>query len=234
MVKTKNPNLGTIIPQNKPTSLNEKERQQELKNKGKGKLSELDRARIASNAGFQKLGPKKKKFDIGDGSQLPYSLPEDDVDTEEWSQNTLSEAQGSMQLVASQMGEIGEAGSEVNMGAALVGSSFLPGEDNDFLEELAKKSNPPPEITQMKQSIADLGIDIPENESIGTSVLAAGLVVAGEKSSVVAKDGQLEKDTLAKGIQKTSDRANKALGEANRMNKGIGLQVAKHRTMFRK
>ena len=74
-----------------------------------------------------------------------------------------------------------------------------------------------------------------EDVPIGHRVLAAGLVVAGEPDSVKVSEGKLEESELAGGIEKITKRGNQAVGEAQRMNKGINEKLNLQRTfMFKR
>ena len=220
----------------KQKGLNQKEARQALQQKGE-KISSSDAARIASQAGFQRTQKKGKKggFDIGDGSGQQFSLPQDDVDGELWSSEKLEDAQGSLSLASSQLGELAKAGeSAPSMGAALVGSSFMPTEEDlEELEDIAKRKppKPMPMLEEVSNSVSTLfGIPLDEDVPVGHKVLAAGLVVAGEPESVKVAKGKLEEKELAGGIQKVTKRGNQAVGDAQRMSKGINQQLNLQRT----
>lgn len=204
------------------------------------RMSSTDAARLASQAGFQRLGPKSRKaFDIGDSSSQQYALPEDDVDPEAWSQERLESAQGSLSLASAQFGEVAAAPAEVSMAAAVVGSSYMPTEEDIAeMEDLAKRPapHPIPMLEEVSNSVNMLfGIDLGDETPVGHKVLAAGLVVAGEPESVHVDKGKLAERQLADGVQKVTKRGNQAVGEAQKMNKGVNEKLNVQRTfMFRR
>lgn len=218
--------------------LNQKEAHKALK-KQQEKLSPQDLARLASQAGFsraQRRTGKKGEFDIGDGSGQQFALPPDDVDPEAWSQETLESAQGSLSLASSQFGEVARSapGEAPPMAAALVGSSFTPTEEDLAEMELLAERKPPhpiPMLEELSGSVSTLfGIELSDDVPVGHKVLAAGLLVAGERESVQVDKGKIEEQVLAGGIQKVTKRGNQAVGEAQRMNKGVHEKLNLQRT----
>lgn len=245
MVKTSGPGPGRVVPQQlqqlqQQKTLQQKEKEKVKTEKGE-KLSSADQARIASQAGFhrQKKIPRKG-FDVGDGSGQQYSLPQDDLDGEAWSQERLASAQGSLSLASSQFGNFAKAGEAAgSLGAAVVGSSFLPNdEDLEEMEDIAKRKppKPMPMLDEVSNSVSALfGIELSDEVPVGHKVLAAGLVVAGETDSVKVDKGKLGEQELAGGLQKVTKRGNQAVGEAQRMNKGVNEKLNVQRTfMFRR
>ena len=125
------------------------------------------------------------------------------------------------------------------MAAALVGSYFMPtDEDLEEMEDLAhrKPRQPVPMLEEVSTNVGKLfGIELPEDVPVGHKVLAAGLVVAGERESVKVDKGGLKEDDLAGGIKKVTERGNQAVTEAQNMNKGITKELAVQRTfMFKR
>ena len=239
MPKTGGINPGQFLPQSKP-DVHGAEKAKVKTEQGKA-LSSADAARLASQAGFQRLRKKgaHKGLDIGDSSAAPIPLPGDDVDAESWSQERLDSAQGSMALANAQFGEIADAdGAEASIGATLVGSSFMPIEDDiTEMEDLAARPPPKPlpMLDEMSNSVSQLfGIELPAETPVGHRVLAAGLLVAGEKDAVQVKEKALDERDLAGGIKKVSERSNQAVGEAQKMSKGINRELNLQRTMFKR
>ena len=241
MVKTPGLPPGAVSPKQlqqlqqpqKSEALNQKEAQRAKQQKAE-KMSSSDAARLASQAGFQRLGPSKRRsFDLGDAQSQQYALPEDDVDTEVWSQEQLESAQGSLGLASAQFGEIAGAPG-VSIGAAIVGSSYMPNEEDlEEMEDLARRKppKPMPMLEEVSNSVSALfGIQLGDDVPVGHKVLAAGLVVAGEKGSVAVKDNALEEGKLAEGLEKVTKRGNQAVGEAQKMNKGINQKLNLQRT----
>ncbi len=238
MVKANN-----IGPSKGVTSLQQKEAQQvkqDIAKGPKGKITAQDAARIASQAGFKRLGAKKRKgFNVGSSADQENPLPEDELDLEAWSQEGLESAQGSLTLAGSQLGDIAKAGAEgVSMGAALVGGTYLPTEEDIAeMEDLAeRKPTPIPLMEEVSNSVNQLfGIELNEDVPVGHRVLATGLLVAGEQDAVEVENGQLNEGSLAGGVEKVTKRGNQAVDDAGRMNKGIDQEINRNRTfMYRR
>ena len=236
MVKGAGPIKPSKVQSQPLSNLQQKEGQQVKQQKAQN-LTSSDRARLASQAGFQKTnrkGAKKGGLEIGDSSKAPIPLPDDDVDPDAWSQEALDGAQGSFALAGSQFGEIAEAGEAgASLGAAVVGSSYLPTEEDIAeMDDIAKRGHEPvPMMDEVSVNSAKLfGIKFPEETPVGHKVLAVGLVVAGEQESVKVGDGALDEAKLAGGIEKVTKKGNQAVGEAQKMNKGINKELSVHRT----
>jgi hypothetical protein len=218
-------------------TLQQKESQQ-VKQQQKGQVSSQDAARIAQQAGFARADRKKGKkgsFDIGDSSRSPIPLPDDDIDGDAWSGEKLDGAQQSLGLASAQFGELAalDDDTEVSIGAASVGGSFMPTEDSIAdLEDLAKRPAPEPlpmdEVTTNVERLFNIKLD--EEVPLGQKILATGLVVAGEAGSVDVGGGKLDEKKLAGGLQKVTERSNQAVGEAQKMNKGITTELNVQRT----
>src|SRR5687768_13346070 len=85
------------------------------------RISSSDAARLASQAGFQRLKKSDKKgLDIGDSSNAPIPLPGDELDPDAWSQERLDAAQENLTLATAQFGEVAQASDSASLGAALV------------------------------------------------------------------------------------------------------------------
>lgn len=225
---------GEIRPGMQPQTLQQREAEQ-VKQQQKGKLTPQDQARIASQAGFQRTHRKKGKkgLDIGDSSRSPIPLPDDDVDEETWTSERLDGAQKNLGLASSQFAEVAELDGETSVAEVAVGASFLPTEDSVAqLEDLAKRPAPEPipmdEVTTNVERLFSIKLD--EEVPLGHKVLATGLVVAGESGSVDVGKGSLDEKKLAKGLQQVTERGNQAVGEAQRMNKGIDRELNVQRT----
>ena len=120
------------------------------------------------------------------------------------------------------------------MAEALVGSSFLPTEqDVQRMEALAAREAPEPVPLDDAQSNVERLFNIPlgdEEVPVGHKVVAVGLVVAGETESVEVDKGGLNEQKLAGGVQKVTEKSNQAVGEAQRMSKGIHRELSVQRT----
>ena len=65
--------------------------------------------------------------------------------------------------------------------------------------------------------------------------LAVGLVVAGQKEGISGAEGELDRAGLLEGVRKVTEKGNQAVGQAQKMNKGIDEQLNVQRTfMFRR
>jgi len=230
------PQLLRNLQEQQPKTLDEKEQtSKSQKGQKSDKLSAADHARIVSQAGFQRQKVARKGFDAGDGSGQQYALPQDDVDNEVWSQERLESAQGSLSMAASQFGNVAGSGeAQASLGASVVGSSFMPSEEDlEEMEDIAKRKPPQPMplLDEVSNSVSALfGIELSDEVPVGHKILAAGLVVAGEQEAVQVDKGKLKEQHLAGGLQKVTKRGNQAVGEAQRLNKGINEQLNVQRT----
>lgn len=213
-------------------SLNQTEAQKSAETKSR-KLTAADQARLVSQAGFQKMGAHKKRrgFDVGDGSQAPIPLPSDDIDPDEWSAETLEEAQTNMAMASAQFAEVAKSGADLAESA--VGSSFLPTESDVARMQLLADREPPPPL-EMEDVNTDVSrffnIDFGDSVPTGQRVLATGLVVAGEAASVKVDEDGVDEKELSAGLQKVAEKGNQAVGQAQRMNKGVNREVNFNRT----
>lgn len=229
-----------MLPQ-QVQNLQQKEAAKAKEQAQQAKVSQTDQARIAQQAGFTRAGAKKKGkgFDVGDSSRSPIPLPDDDVDPDSWAHERLDDAQKSLGLASTQFEEITKTDApNADLAGSVVGSSFLPTEAGlEELEDLAKRPAPTPipldEVTTNVERLFKIKLD--DEVSVGHKVLATGLVVAGEASSVDVGGGKLNEKKLAGGIQKVTERSNQAVGEAQKMNKGINRELNVQRTfMFKR
>lgn len=222
-----------IVPQGQPlvkTDLNSAEAQK-VKDANIKRAASADAARVAQGAGFQRLG-KKKLFDIGDTSHSPIPIPDEQED-DVWSQERLDHAQENLNLASAQFSEIAKAPTGESLGATVVGSSFLPTEgDVAAMQRLSEREPPAPmELDDVTTDVKRLfNIELKEEVPLGHKVLATGLVVAGEAGSVQVEEGGLNEQTLANGLQKVTERGNQAVGEAQKMSKGINRELNVQRT----
>lgn len=230
-----NPNLQTRGPE-KP-QLTDVEAQN-VKEQQTKRLTAQDAARVASQAGFQRKLGAKKGLDIGDGSRAPIPIPDDELDPDAWSQEKLEDAQGSLSLAGAQFGEVAKGGTEAgSLGENVVGSSFMPTDDGlAGLQKLAERDPPPPmEMEDVTTDMARLfNIELPDTVPLGHKVLATGLVVAGEAGAVKVLGEGIDEQSLAAGLQKITEKGNQAVGEAQRMSKGINLEVKRQQTFVPK
>lgn len=206
-----------------------------VKQQQRSGAASADAARLASQAGFQRLqrGARKGGLDIGDSTRAPIPLPNDDVDPDAWSPEQLEAAQDSLALASTQLDDASELSAGEVLGEALVRTSFFPTEaDVATLQAFADDSVPvEADLGQASQHLTELfGMSLSDETPLGQRLLAAGLVVAGESTAVVSGDGGLDPGALAAGVQKVTQRSNQAVGEAQKMNKGISKELSVHRT----
>lgn len=233
MTKANEIRPGALQPSQTPT-LQEKE-VDKARLLQQQKISGQDAARIAQQAGFHRVKEQKKKgLDIGDSSRAPIPLPDDDMDEEAWSPERLESAQQNLGLAATQFEEVERAPEgQASIGTAAVGGSFLPTEQGLLdMDKLAKRPAPEPipldEVTTNVERLFHIKLD--ESVSVGHKVLATGLVVAGEAGSVSVDKGAINERKLATGLKKVTERGNQAVGEAQKMSKGINRELNVQRT----
>ena len=204
------------------------------------KVSTQDQARIAQQAGFHRVKQQVKKGgpDIGDSSRSPIPLPDDDTDDEAWTPERLDKAQENLGLASAQFEEVTKTDDpNVTIGAAAVGGSFLPTEAGlADLDKIAKRPTPEPlpldEVTTNVERLFHIKLD--DKVPVGHKVLATGLVVAGESGSVDVDKSGLNEKKLAAGLKKVTERGNQAVGEAQKMSKGINRELNVQRTFVHK
>lgn len=218
-----------VVPQQ--TNLNDVEAQ---KLRQQNKLSPADQARLAAQAGFQRLGAhKKRRGKSVDDAGESYLAPDEQVDPDDWNQETLERAQTNLSLATAQFEEIAQEGGDI--GEAVVGGSFLPTEgDVDRMQLLADREPPPPvELEDVNTDVKRFfDIEFGDGTPTGHKLLAAGLLVAGEGESVEVVEGATNEAKLAAGVKKVAEKGNQAVTQAQMMNKGINQQVNYNRTLI--
>jgi|TARA_B100001964_G_C14207638_1_gene588918 hypothetical protein len=206
--------------------------------KAKKKISPQDAARLAQQAGFQKSNRKKGRFDLGDSSQAPIPLPEDELDPDAWSQQALESAQELLGGAAPQLEQASaELGEEMGLGQALVENMFMPTEKGlERLQALKEREpEPEPDLKAVSAGLEKLFGVRTEGASPHEIALAVGLVVAGQKEGISGAEGELDRAGLLEGVRKVTEKGNQAVGQAQKMNKGIDEQLNVQRTfMFRR
>ena len=199
------------------------------------KAATQDAARAAQQAGFQRLGPKAgRSFDVGDSSRSPIPLPDEQRGEEGWNQERLDSAQQNLTMAGAQFGEMAKAAEGgKDMGLSLLQTNFSPTEgSNEKLQLLLDKPPPEPiELEDVDQNLKsffnlDLGDDVP----LGQRMLATGLVVAGQADDLEITKGTINERKMAGGLQKVAERSNQAVGEAQKMNKGVSRELSLQRT----
>lgn len=226
----------------KAPTLNEREKA-EVQQKQSQALKGKDAARLAQQAGFQRVADRKKGKQIfGDSSQAPIPLPDDELDSEAWTQQGLESAEQALCSADVQLEQVLKevrAGAEGRtLGTSFLESGFMPvEEDLEKLEALTKREAPLNEeghhmLRAMGESLENLfGIELGEQTSLMHQVMAAGLVVAGESDGVQPNESGLDEEKLASGVQAITNKSNKAVQKAKSMNQGIGKELSVHRTM---
>ena len=224
---------GVLPPTTQQTPTLQEKEAAKVKAQQQGKIQSQDAARIAQQAGFQRA-QAKKKLDVGDSSRAPIPLPEDDVTADAWSPERLEKAQESLGMASAQFDEVEKsAAGEASLAEAAVGGSFMPTEKSlEDMEKLAKRPPPEPmpleEVTTNVERLFNIKLD--DEVSVGHKVLAAGLVVAGEAGSVNVDKGVVNEKKLVGGLKKVTERGNQAVGEAQKMSKGINRELNVQRT----
>lgn len=222
---------------------------------GAKKVSAADAERMVSQAGFARSGAKKKGtgLELGDASRGPIPLPEDDVDTSEWSSEGLAEAQAQLlgHTVQLRRSRGRAKGGLSGAFAAIIGgdpASDDAGEDGDatavterhaHLQALAAQTPPPPPaMAALAKSIqAQFGIDFTGSPP-GAALVAASLLVAGHPNDVqvaAAPGGkELVADALMQGLQRVVEEGHTAAEDARRRSEGVTKNLAMHRTFVPK
>ena len=130
-----------------------------------------------------------------------------------------------------------ELGEGLGLGQSMVENMFMPTEkDLGRLQALKEReSEEQPDLAQVGSGLEKLfGLKL-EGASPQEIALAVGLVVAGEKESLGAPEGDLDRAGLLEGVRKVTEKGNQAVGQAQKMNKGIDEQLNVQRTfMFRR
>ena len=223
-------------------SLNEKE-QVGVKQDKAAKLKNKEASRLAQQAGFQRVKDGKRgRLSLGDSSQAPIPLPDDELDAEAWSQEGLESAEQALSSAdvhfEQALKDVAQGGAGKTLGKSLLESGFMPVEED--LEKLQALSERESELSeeaheQLKvvgQSIGLLfGIELGEGVSVAQQVMAAGLIVAGEPDQVRVVGDELDEQQLASGVQKVTTKGTQAVEQAKTMNQGIGKELNVHRTM---
>lgn len=224
------------------------------------KVTAADAERMASQAGFVRSGAKKKGqgLDLGDASRGPIPLPEDDVDTSEWSNEGLTAAQSELlgHTVRLGRGKAKARGGLKAAFAAIVGGLGGEGgahddaeasEDDDAataerrarLQALVEQSPPaPPAMAALAKSVqTHFGIDI-AGAPAGAALVATSLLVAGhaENVQVAAVPGakELVADNLMDGLQRVVEEGRAATDDARRRTEGVSRAMALQRTFVPK
>lgn len=219
-------------------------------------LAPGDAERLMSQAGFARS--KKKRpgdLDMGDSSQAPIPLPDDDVDAQVWSAEALTQVQAQLGVQSSLLRTVrqegGTEGGLRGLWQAMVGAAFGEGSHDagSLAEETARlqalMDNPPPDaqvLLQMAQGAqAHFGIELTALEP-GAQMMAASLLVAGQKEQVAvvadpAQAGapkQLDRNKLTAGVESVLDGGRAAVDDGRRMNEGVVKHLAMHRTFVAK
>lgn len=222
---------GKVAPVQVPTA----EQQTQTQKKGAKKISPQDAARLAQQAGFQ--GAKKARrggFDVGDSSQAPIPLPDDELDADAWSQKNLENAQEMLSSALPQLeGALVDLAEGLGFGEALIEGSFMPTEkDLARMQALKEREpEPAPDMEAVSKSLKNLfGIEFGEEMSVAEQAMAVGLMVAGEANQVQLNQGAINREELLTGLRKVTEKGNQSVGQAQKMNKGINEQLNLQRT----
>jgi len=216
-------------------------------------LAPQDAERLVSQAGFARA--KKRRpgdLDMGDSSQAPIPLPEDDVDAGAWSAEALAQVQaqlgaqgGVLRAVRQGMAQKPKTRGAKGLWEAMVEAAFGDGgEEPQRLGALGDNPAPDPQaLAQMaSQAHAHFGLEL-EGLEPGSQLLAASLLVAGHSEQVAvvagAQEGagaakQLDGDKLLGGVEAVLDGGRAAVDDGRRMNEGVSKNLAMHRTFVAK
>ena len=222
---------GKAGPIQVPTT--EQKTQAQVQKKDAKKVSPQDAARLAQQAGFQK-SRKRGGFDVGDFSQAPIPLPDDELDPDAWSQQGLDNAQQTLSSAGPQLeSAIADLKDGLGLGEAFVEGSFMPTEkDLARLQALKEREpEPQPDMDSVSESLKNLfGVEFNKEMSVAERAMAVGLMVAGQSEQVKIDDGTINREELLAGLRKVTEKGNQSVGQAQKMNKGIDQQLNLQRT----
>jgi hypothetical protein len=125
----------------------------------------------------------------------------------------------------------------MGLGQALVENMFMPTEKGlERLQALKEREpEPEPDLKAVSAGLEKLFGVRTEGASPHEIALAVGLVVAGQKEGISGAEGELDRAGLLEGVRKVTEKGNQAVGQAQKMNKGIDEQLNVQRTfMFRR
>jgi hypothetical protein len=222
---------GQILGRQAP-GLYEKEQAKLKQPRPFGKVSAEDAARIAQQAGFFRTRKRSTKgFDIGDSAHTPIPLP-DEGDDVEWTPEGLDDAQQHLAMASAQLGEAIKAPDSQSLAETILGNSFLPTEaELAKLELLERRKTAPMVLAEVASNVRKLfEIELSDDVPLGHQMLLAGLVVAGETSWVKVDKGRIDEAKMVRGMQKIAERSNQAVGEAQKMSKGVHRELNLQRT----
>lgn len=221
---------GKAGPVQVPTT----EQQTQVQKKDTKKISAQDAARLAQQAGFQKSKKRRGGFDVGDSSQAPIPLPDDDLDPDAWSQKGLDNAQEMLSSAGPQLeSAIADLKDGLGLGEAFVEGAFMPTEkDLARMQALREREpEPVPDMKSVGESLKTLfGVEFNEEMSVAERAMAVGLMVAGESAQVKIDAGAINREELLAGLRKVTEKGNQSVGQAQKMNKGIDEQLNLQRT----
>jgi len=222
---------GKAGPIQVPTT--EQKTQAQVQKKDAKKVSPQDAARLAQQAGFQK-SRKRGGFDVGDSSQAPIPLPDDELDPDAWSQQGLDNAQQTLSSAGPQLeSAIADLKDGLGLGEAFVEGAFMPTEkDLARLQALKEREpEPQPDMDSVSESLKNLfGLEFNKEMSVAERAMAVGLMVAGQSEQVKIDDGTINREELLAGLRKVTEKGNQSVGQAQKMNKGIDQQLNLQRT----
>jgi hypothetical protein len=212
----------------------EQKAQAQVQKKDAKKVSPQDAARLAQQAGFHKSKRGRGGFDVGDSSQAPIPLPDDELDPDAWSQQGLDNAQQTLSSAGPQLeSAIADLKDGLGLGEAFVEGAFMPTEkDLARLQALKEREpEPQPDMDSVSESLKNLfGVEFNEDMSVAERAMAVGLMVAGQSEQVKIDDGTINREELLAGLRKVTEKGNQSVGQAQKMNKGIDQQLNLQRT----
>lgn len=214
---------------------------------GAPRVNAADAERLVSQAGFARAGKKRRpgELDVGDASQAPIPLPEDDVAPETWSAEALALVQTQLGGQAAALGRARTRGAGTKgrlraLFAALVEQSA--GEEPseaDAARLAALGEGVPPDAAALgalaRDTRAHFGLEL-TGLDVGAQLLAASMLVGGHASQVAvlpqaeASAPELDGERLADGVQRVLDGGRDAVDDGRRMNDGVSRQLSMHRT----
>ncbi len=215
--------------------------------------------RLAQQAGFGRVhGARKRGVDLGDSANTPIPLPGDDVDPDAWEQQALDDAQAALSSSQGNLEEVlSELAAERPLGEALLGASFMPSEaDLSRLQAIVGRlsddseqstddrdaagttdgrpsdDDSPFDLQTIAAQLGDgFGVELPDGASLGDAIVSAGIVVSGEAAALGADCGGASAQNIVASVRTVTKKCNQAVERAQKLNKGIGIELSQHRTM---
>lgn len=225
-------------------------------------MSAADVERLASQAGFARTGGRKKNknIDVGDSSQAPIPLPEDDLEGNDYSNGMSYEGldQAQAQLLHHKAALTRTRGKGIKnllgMWESLIAGDGTSDEDDDVddarqarsrhLQQMQAEIPPDAEaLAGLTASIREqFGIDL-AGSPVGPQMMAASLLVAGQREDVAVTTSPagastaaptLDAERLFAGAGRVIDAGRQAADDARKRADGMQRNLSFHRTFVPK